>query len=503
MIIPEFLVPFGPLHIVFLHLPIGGLVALWFVLFALSEDGRTHSSSAIGLLHLFLVFSTAITIVLGLSYEVHGQFEEELDLHVLWGFIFGGAVLVNYIIYRVHRARAAKFTKLLYVLSLAFATVAMTITGHQGGELVHGKGFVTKPFQATEVTQFEVSEGKSVAEVVEVEPVAVELQTAVSGELVSVTASEEIMADDPMIGSAMNFPGMGEIAMSGVDHMPAALKPMVSELSDDSIELYEAAQLVFKNHCYNCHGATKQKGDLRLDLEGTAFAGGDSGAVSIIPNDAAASLVIERIRLPRSHDDAMPPEKKQRVTPAGLEAVIAWIQAGAIWPDARALAQRTSDYVEIVNEAVEQLIEKLNVTGAKAEYNSWDDPRIRVDLSFVDADQLETAIIRLESVGDQVFWLDAGGLVLPATFYDQLSKLGNLERLYLNGSTVSDRDLKSISSLAKLSYLNLFNTEVTDQGLETVQSLLNLKQVFLGHTAVSKAGANRLTAAREDLSVIH
>ena len=98
MIIPEFLVPFGPLHIVFLHLPIGGLVALWFVLFALSEDGRTHSSSAIGLLHLFLVFSTAITIVLGLSYEVHGQFEEELDLHVLWGFIFGGAVLVNYII---------------------------------------------------------------------------------------------------------------------------------------------------------------------------------------------------------------------------------------------------------------------------------------------------------------------------------------------------------------------------------------------------------------------
>ncbi|MEN8830345.1 MAG: hypothetical protein ABF322_08550, partial [Lentimonas sp.] len=150
MTIPDFLYPFGPLHIVFLHLPIGGLIAIWFVLFVLPNQGQKHKDSVIGLLHLFLVFSTALTIILGLAYEVYGQYEEELELHELWAYIFGGAVLVNFVLYWLHRVAGGNKTKLLYFLSLIVATVAMLVTAHQGGELVHGKGFLVKPFRGVE-----------------------------------------------------------------------------------------------------------------------------------------------------------------------------------------------------------------------------------------------------------------------------------------------------------------------------------------------------------------
>jgi mono/diheme cytochrome c family protein len=541
VIIPDFLVPFGPLHIVFLHLPIGALVALCFVLFVLPNDGKKHRNSVIGHLHLFLVFSTAITIVLGLAYQVHGQFEEELDLHVLWGYIFGGAVLVNYMIYWVHRMLGAGWSRLLYLISLTFATVAMAITGHQGGDLVHGKGFLTKPFQSVDEPPYAVLEPIPV-------PVLVPLPAEVLvGDSMDAKPSKKtpLLAPidiTPLLQSLLNFPLLKPIlSVPLLDPIVSPLDPEtetsssvqetmgdapsaevtpvfdmgmsggavsvpneVSASADDAaIELFEAAHLVFKNHCYNCHGATKQKGGLRLDREGDAFAGGDAGPISIVPRDVEGSLVVERMRLPRDDDDAMPPESKPAVAVAELEAVVAWIQAGAVWPDARARAKQSSTYIEVVDEAAEVLIAQMNATGAKAEYNSWDDRRIRVDLSFTDADKLEAAIAQLGAFGDQVFWLDAGGLVLPDTFYGQLIKLKNLERLFLNGTNVKDVDLEAVATLKKLMYLNLFNTEVTNQGSDKLKSLPSLQRVFLGDTQVSKDGAKRLAESRESLSVVY
>lgn len=505
MTIPDFLLPFGPLHLVFLHLPIGALVALCFVLFVLPNDGQKYRNSAIGFLHLFLLFSTAITLVLGLAYEVYGQYEEELDLHMLWGYIFGGAVLVNYILYWVHRMVAGRFSKYAYLLTLAFAAVAVTVTGHLGGELVHGKGFLTKPFQMETEVPVVVDEPVDPAAVSTVPAPDSAAVTAVrvappKPEPVMIEASSNIEMD---VGERLNTEDSdSDFEMTGtvVEDLPEASD---TEVDDASIELHVAAQLVFKNNCYNCHGATKQKGGLRLDREGDAFAGGDAGPISIVPHDVEGSLIIERMRLPRDDDDAMPPEKKPAVSLQDIEAIAAWIEAGAVWPDASARAKRSSTYVEVVDEAADDLIEKINATGAKAEYNSWDDTRIRVDLSFTDTDKLDTAIAQLGALGDQIFWLDAGGLTLPQSFYDQVAKLKNVERLYLNGTNIRDADLEVVAKLTKLTYLNLFNTQITNKGSEALKSLPNLQKVFLGETEVSKAAAKRLAETRDGLSVIH
>lgn len=45
------------------------------------------------------------------------------------------------------------------------------------------------------------------------------------------------------------------------------------------------------NECYECHGARKQKGGLRLDSRDALLKGGDSGVV-LMPGDAARSVLI-------------------------------------------------------------------------------------------------------------------------------------------------------------------------------------------------------------------
>ena len=45
---------------------------------------------------------------------------------------------------------------------------------------------------------------------------------------------------------------------------------------------------IFAVKCLKCHGATKQKGDLRLDLKAFALRGGESGKV-IVPSKSSDS----------------------------------------------------------------------------------------------------------------------------------------------------------------------------------------------------------------------
>ncbi len=87
---------------------------------------------------------------------------------------------------------------------------------------------------------------------------------------------------------------------------------------------------VLAAECYECHGAKKQKGGLRLDSRDGWKAGGDTGE-TIVPGQAAKSLLIKSIR----HED--PDLKMPSKSPKLDDAVIAdfenWVNMGA--PDPR------------------------------------------------------------------------------------------------------------------------------------------------------------------------
>ena len=89
---------------------------------------------------------------------------------------------------------------------------------------------------------------------------------------------------------------------------------------------------ILAEKCTLCHGPDEAKGGLRLtDLE-TASAELKSGLTAIVPGNADASALIERIY----HDDPdevmPPPDKAEPLTDVEKSTLRRWIAAGAGWP---------------------------------------------------------------------------------------------------------------------------------------------------------------------------
>ncbi|MEW6306003.1 MAG: PSD1 and planctomycete cytochrome C domain-containing protein [Verrucomicrobiota bacterium] len=88
---------------------------------------------------------------------------------------------------------------------------------------------------------------------------------------------------------------------------------------------------IFQKACFECHGAEKQKGKLRLDTREAAMKGGSSGG-SIVPGKAKESELYRRITLPAGHDDVMP-NRGEPLSKAQTDLIGRWINEGARWPD--------------------------------------------------------------------------------------------------------------------------------------------------------------------------
>ena len=483
---PEFLIPFGPFHMVLLHLPIGALTAIWFLEFLLEKNDDKHKNQAIGLLHLLLLLSCGLTVVLGLSYEEFGQYGDEIEQHEFWGLIFAGCIVATYLCYWIHRKLGKRSSKLFYMLALLAATITMAITAHQGGELVHGKGFLSKPFKDEK------------REAVVPTPLLDESSNKNTDQARIVTQATTI--------SALNAPMVD--AINGADRIDPITTPIAElvqtpRVADPWIALFEASQAIFERNCYKCHGATKQKGGYRLDEQHSINLGGKSKLPAIVPGNVEQSELMYRMLLPHDDDDAMPPEEKDPVSPQDIDLVRQWIEAGAYWPDEAELSAAASDTVKTGDADTDLLIEQISRTGVKAEYNAWGDESIRIDLGVVGPGQLNQAIQQLSGFRNKLTWLDCSELALSSDFFQQLEQCIKLQRLHLNGTDVTDKQLDTLSQLADLNYLNLYNTQISDAGLESLHASSSLRKIFLSQTQVTANGITELKKSLPELEVVH
>ena len=56
-----------------------------------------------------------------------------------------------------------------------------------------------------------------------------------------------------------------------------------------AVDFVREVRPIFERHCYECHGAQKQKNDYRLDIKSVAFTGGSAHAPNIVAGKSAAS----------------------------------------------------------------------------------------------------------------------------------------------------------------------------------------------------------------------
>jgi len=271
---------FGPFHVVLLHFPIGFIVAAAGLEICAWRRSSADLRAGARILLWFAFLAGVIASAAGLFRASEGGFDPNLTLeHRNQAFAFLAATLVAAVSASFAvRPSAGLKPKVVYTSSFIASLLLVGSAGHHGGNLTHGSDFLTQgapPFIVKMFTR---------AKTPPVQP-----STAVQ-----------------------NPPGT------------------TPNDSSTATGIYsQRIRPILESRCYSCHGPEKQKGDYRIDLRDRALAAGDSGSPGIVPGDPLKSQVVKLVVLPRDHDDAMPPEGKQALTPDEILAMIHWIQAGA------------------------------------------------------------------------------------------------------------------------------------------------------------------------------
>lgn len=99
----------------------------------------------------------------------------------------------------------------------------------------------------------------------------------------------------------------------------------------DPVDFTRDIEPLFRQRCLQCHGAVTQMSGLRLDDRTSALKGGASGAV-ILPGKSAESRLI-RLVAGLEGKTVMPPAGA-RLSAGQVATLRAWIDQGAVWPDA-------------------------------------------------------------------------------------------------------------------------------------------------------------------------
>lgn len=83
------------------------------------------------------------------------------------------------------------------------------------------------------------------------------------------------------------------------------------------------------SRCGSCHGGAKPEGGLSFDDRAATFRGGDSGP-AIVPGAPEKSSLLQRVKLPESDEEHMPPSSFTQLTAGEVALLEAWIRAGAV-----------------------------------------------------------------------------------------------------------------------------------------------------------------------------
>jgi mono/diheme cytochrome c family protein len=128
---------------------------------------------------------------------------------------------------------------------------------------------------------------------------------------------------------AMIPPWLASAAHAAVDiaKIPAA--------SSRTISFEPDVRPILAASCYSCHGETKQKGGLRLDVKALALQGGDSGP-AISAGNGAGSILVQYVA--GLDPDNVMPKKGDRLTAEQVGILRAWIDQGARWPETAGVA---------------------------------------------------------------------------------------------------------------------------------------------------------------------
>lgn len=276
---------------------------------------------------------------------------------------------------------------------------------------------------------------------------------------------------------------------------------------------------ILESRCYRCHNSTNFKGKLVLDTWEGITAGGEKGALFAAGRPADSAL-IQRLKLPLSHKEHMPPKDKPQPADAEITLLEFWVKAGA--PHQGTLASLKADHAIIAHATrlpqlltpgaspeaapVETEIDPAAITRARAPlaaqiealqqqwpgvlaYESRDSARLVINASLL-ADQFTDAdLAKLDPLVSQIALLDLRNTAVTDAAARHFAGMKALHTLRLGNTRVGDQVVAVLPDLPELTSLNLYRTAITQAALPALSRLPKVKTLGLDETAISAEAA--------------
>lgn len=424
--ITEFL---GRLHPVLVHLPIGflllGLILQWISF----KEKYQAIIPAVKIAYLLGALGAVASCCSGWLLSSGGEYDEAtLQWHKWFGISVAAVSLTGYF-FVTHEHSLTKKGIAVTILLLLF------ITGHLGGTLTHGEGFLTKGILDHKADSAHMAR-KALPNVQEavvfsdiIQPVLIDK----CGSCHSATKQKgglRLDAKDWIIKGGKD----GKVFETGNAEASALYKRIVMDPLEEK------------------HMPPKGKPQL---------------------TEQETTLLHWWISSGAGFDKKV----KEVQQPSQLQAALLALQSAPVSVKKAAIPDET---VEKAPAAVLEDLRKEGVIVLPVSANSNYLMANYVSMTKV----TDRSVVLLKKISRQLVWLKLNDAELNENTWKLIGECKMLTRLSIEHSNITDAGLQNISHLSNLVYLNLVGTKVSANGIQQLKTLSKLEELYLGQTMV-------------------
>ncbi|MBL7763546.1 MAG: hypothetical protein JNL23_09015 [Chitinophagaceae bacterium] len=421
-------------HPVLVHLPIGILLLACFFQWLLIKDRFAVLEPAVPVALFWGMVSAVASCVSGYFLSQSGDYDEQLVGRHQWlGISVAIVSLVLWLLYQLSISESiARWISLVLVLLIVF-------TGHLGGSLTHGSGYLTEGLNAVAD-----SKGPAIKPIPNIQEAILykdAIQPLLQARCYNCHGPNKKKGKLRLDTPEFIWKG-GEdgkvIDTAKVDESELIKRLLLPSTDEDHMPPKEKPQL------------TKTEIDL---LHWWVSTGAD---------------VSKKVK-------DLPQNEK-------IKGMLAILQTGEQAADVKQPADIPAKTVAAAEEKAINALKDAGVMLVPVAQNSN-----YLSANFVTVTLNADSVIKLlEPIQKQLVWLNLGYSAVSDAGLVSVAKLDNLTRLFLNNTAVTDKGIAALSKSASLRYINLVNTKITLAGLSQLKDLKQLQSIYLYKTTISK-----------------
>ena len=437
----------GHFHPVLVHLPIG-IFVLVIVMDGLTRFAKfAYLSASIRLILVLGLISAIFSLITGYTLSLEGSNNQDLVDNHQWTAIGTTALFTAY--YFLRKKLIAN--RLAHTYSLILLLLMLAWTGHQGGSLTHGEGFLTEGVLENKPTTERQLDIKDIN------------QALVYKDLVQYTLNQKCVQCH---GSEKQ---KGKLRLDDLSWIKAGGKNgnLINTTNPADGELIKRILL---DDIDEHHMPPKEKTQL-TDAELVIFKWWINAGASFDKSVAALS-----------------PDAK-------VSKALASFQEENLKKEKSTIKSRKS--IEPLDNQIKERLEKI---GWVVSIVSLDDQHIRLtgynlEVSMIDA--LDAAA----EISDHIVELKLSFSALKDNDLSNLSKFKKIEKLWLDHTSISDISFKLVKTLENLEYLNIVGTNSTSNGLRGLMQMKNLKMIYAQGTKITAEEALALKESQSNTKI--